>query len=96
MGKSTGKTLADFRSKYDRSVVVPNKIRTALQALLKQEGPQAWEMEGDFVKRAGVSQADISKYREEFVKHVVVVREAGKSERKVWFADARIASQVRA
>lgn len=89
-----GKTLAEFKARFDRSVVVPNKIRAALAALAK-EGPEAWEYEGDIIKRAGISQSDMGLFREEFEKHVVLVRESGRSDRKVWFADAKVAAKVR-
>lgn len=93
--KSSGKTLAEFRARFDRSVVVPNKIKAALAALLKEEGAEAWEYEADLVKRAGVSQGEIATYREQFEKHVVIVRETGRNERKVWFADPKVAAKVR-
>lgn len=92
------KTLADFRSKFDRDVVVPGKIKAALDALRK-EGPEAWDYEGDFIKRAGISQTDIGLFREQFTKHVVVAKEVGKSTsgagRRVWFWDTRVAAKAR-
>lgn len=87
-------TLADFKAKFDQDVVVPNKIKAALAALGK-EGQEAWEFEMDFVKRAGLSQTQLGTYRGQFEKHVVLVRETGRSERKVWFADAKVASKAR-
>jgi hypothetical protein len=92
------KTLADFRSKFDRDIVVPGKIKAAL-ATLGKEGPEAWEYEGDFIKRAGVSQTDIGKYREQFAKHIVVAKEVGRSTsgngRRVWFWSAGVAAKAR-
>jgi hypothetical protein len=93
--KSSGKTLAEFRAKFDRSVVVPAKIRAALEQLRK-DGPEAWEYEADFVKRAAISQSEVAGYREQFEEHVVLVRETGRNERKVWFADPKVAAKVRA
>jgi hypothetical protein len=92
------KTLADFRSKFDRDIVVPGKIKAALESLRK-EGPQAWDYEGDFIKRAGVSQTDIGKYRDQFVQHIVVAKEVGKSTqgngRRVWFWNPKVAAEAR-
>jgi hypothetical protein len=92
------KTLADFKSKFDRDVVVPGKIKAALDGLRK-EGPEAWEYEGDFIKRAGLSQTDMGTYREQFEKHVVIAKEIGKSSsgagRRVWFADPKVAAKIR-
>ncbi len=90
-------TLDSFRAQFDTNVVVPNKIRAALAALAK-EGPEAWDYELDFIKRAGLSQTQIGMFREQFAKHVVEVRPVGggKSARKVWFADAKVAAKVRA
>jgi len=98
MPSKTTKTLADFRSKFDRSVVIPDKIRAALAALAK-EGPEAWEYEGEFIKRAMISQSDMGLYRSGFEEHVVVVKDIGRSTsgngRKVWFADKKVAAKAR-
>ncbi len=87
-------TLADFKAQFDQNVVVPNKIRAAFSAMLK-ESPEAWEYEGDFIKRAGLSQTQIGAYREQFEKHVVVAKSSNRSDRKVWFADAKVAAKAR-
>jgi len=89
------KTLADFRAAHDRNVIVPNKIRAALAAMLKI-GPEEHEYEGDFIKKAGISQTDMGEFRDQFIKHVVVVAaRSGKAGRKIWFADPKIAAKAR-
>jgi hypothetical protein len=90
-----GKTLADFRAQHDPDVVVPNKIKAALASLAK-EGAEAWDYEMDFMKRAGISTTQVGAFREQFSDHVVEARTVGgKSPRKVWFADPKVAAKAR-
>lgn len=90
------KTIADFRTLHDANVIVPNKIRAAFAAMLK-EGPEQWDYEGDFVKRAGISQTQISAFREQFVDHVFEApgTNGGRAGRRVWFADPKVAKKLR-
>ena len=88
-----GKTLADFRSIHDKSVTVPRKIRAALDAMAK-EGADNWDYEGDFIKRAGISQSDMGAFRGQFEKHVVQV--GGKNPKRIWIATTRAAEKFRA
>lgn len=90
--KPTAKTLDDFRAAHDRNVIVPTKIRTALKEML-DEGPENWAYEAEFMRRAGISQADMGMFREHFEEHVVET--SGKNAKRVWFADAKVASKVR-
>lgn len=95
MATKTVKTLADFRAAHDRNVIVPNKIRAALAALLK-EGPENYEYESDLIRRAGISQTDMGEYRDLFVDHIVTTPSLrGKSGRRVWFADPKVAKKAR-
>jgi hypothetical protein len=97
MSKSLkSKTIADFRAMHDVNVIVPNKIRDALAAMLK-EGSEQWEYEGDFVKRAGISQTQLGAFREQFIDHVIEVSsgQSGRAGRRVWFADAKAAKKLR-
>lgn len=93
--KSPAKTLADFKAKFDPDVVVPNKIRAALESLGKEHGPEAWEVESELIKRAVISQTDIGKYRDKFDAHIVKVRERNRDERKIWFVDPKVAAKAR-
>lgn len=89
------KTLADFKAAHDRSVIVPNKIRVALAAMLK-EGPEQYEYETDFIKRAAISQADMGEFRDQFVKYIVMTAAVhGRAGRRVWFADPKVARLAR-
>jgi hypothetical protein len=90
------KTLADFRSAHDPNVIVPNKIRAAFAAMLK-EGAEQWDYEGDFTKRADISQTQLGAFRELFIDHIIEAPSgsAGRTGRRVWFADAKIAKKLR-
>ena len=93
--KPSFKTLAEFQAAHNPDVKIPARIKAGLASLLA-EGKEAAEYESDFVKRAGISPTLIGKYRDLFAKHVVVVREGGKSTPKnVWFADTGIAAKAR-
>ena len=90
--KPTGKTLADFRAAHDRNVIVPAKIKKAL-ADMEAEHAENWAYEGDFMKRAGISQTDMGMFREQFAEHVIET--TGRNAKKVWFASAKVAAKVR-
>lgn len=89
------KTLADFRAAHDKNVIIPNKIRAALEQLAKL-GPEHYEYEADFLKLAGVSQTDIGKYREKFVDFIVETSAIhGRTGRRVWFGTVKAAKAAR-
>jgi hypothetical protein len=90
------KTIADFRVLHDVNVIVPNKITTALAAMLK-EGPEQWDYEGDFIKRAGISQTQLGAFREQFIDHIIEAPSgsSGRNARRVWVADSKIAKKLR-
>ncbi len=95
MPKTQAKSVADFKALFHEDVKVPAKIKAAI-ASLAAEGPEAWEYEVDFLKRAGVSTTQLAAYRGQFEKFFVAVRETrGKSERRVWFGDSKVADKVR-
>lgn len=89
------KTIADFRSAHDPNVIVPNKIRAALAAMLK-EGAEQWEYELEFIKRAGISNTQMGQFREQFADYVVeAAASSGRAGKRVWFADAKVAKKLR-
>ena len=89
------KSLADFRAAHDPNVIIPAKIRAALDAMLK-EGPEQWEYELEFMKRAGISQTQIGAFRPQFEQHIVTTGSTGRQNAKrVWFADPKVAKKVR-
>lgn len=65
------KTIADFRNLYDKSTIVPTKVKSALKSL----GGAGWEYEHLFVKMAGVSISDLSMFREQFAEHIVNLKD---------------------
>jgi hypothetical protein len=94
--QSKAKTLADFRAAHDRNVIIPNKIKAAL-AVIAKAGPENWEYESDFLKLAGISQTDISIFRDQFADYVVeTARTPGRNNtRRVWFGNKKYAAEVR-
>lgn len=93
--KSKPKSLADFRNAHDPNVMIPKRIAEGLAAMLK-EGKENWEYEIDFLRRCGLSTTQLAQYREQFAKHVVeTYATSSRSARRVWFADPKIADQVR-
>jgi len=96
MPKAVAKTVADYRAAHDQNVIVPNKIRKALEAIAA-EGPENWEYEADLMKRAGISQTQISTFRDQFAAHIVETgaTHASSRSRRVWFGSAKVAAKVR-
>ena len=90
--KATGKTIADFRAAHDKNVIVPAKIKKAL-ADMEAEHAENWAYEGEFIKRAGISQTDVGMFRDQFSEHIVET--SGHNAKKVWFASAKVAAKVR-
>lgn len=94
MAKAKGKTLDDFNLAHNPDVKIPAAIAAGLVSLLA-EGPQSWEYEGEFMKRCnGVGNNNIGKYREQFAKHIVIIKMA-KSPKCAWFADPKVAARAR-
>jgi ribulose bisphosphate carboxylase small subunit len=94
--KPKPRSVADFRASHDRDVIVPTKIRAALEAIQKI-GPEHYEYEGDFIKLAGISQVDIGKYREQFQDFIVDAPTGhGKSQTKrAYFGSTKVAKKLR-
>lgn len=96
MAQAKARTLAEFRAVHDRNVVIPDKIKAALAELLKI-GPEHYEYESEFIKRAAISQSDIGAFREQFADHVLEAKIPGKGSnaRRVWFGDKKVAARLR-
>jgi hypothetical protein len=92
--KAKPKNLADFKNAFDPDIIVPRKLQAVIDAMLK-EGAETWEYETEVVKRSGVSQTHIARYRGQFDKHIVEVRESGRQARRVWFASIKVAATAR-
>ncbi|MGO8847258.1 MAG: hypothetical protein ACLQFI_18370 [Methylocella sp.] len=89
------KTLTDLRAIHDRSVVVPNRIRACIAALVASGNE--WAYEGDFMSlvKPPISGTDISKYREQFTDFWADMPAMnGKSHvRRAWFATKKLADK---
>ena len=85
--KSSGRTLDDFRSVYDKDTIIPAKIRAALAEL-----GESWEYESEFVRRAGLSYADLSAYRPMFEAHCIHIR---RDDKRAWAGSPQFANRLR-
>lgn len=95
MAKAAAKTLNDFRAAHDRNVIVPSKIRAALEVMVK-EGPENWTYEADLLKRAAISTTDLAMFRDQFEAHIVeAAGSSGRNAKRVWFGSAKVAAKLR-
>jgi hypothetical protein len=60
---------------------------------METEHPENWLYEGEFMKRAGISQTDLGMFRDQFAEHVIET--SGRNAKKVWFASTKVAAKVR-
>lgn len=81
------KDLTAFRAAHDKNVIVPKKIRGCFEEM-KKTG-DAFEYDADFMKRAKISPAEISAFREQFAAHIV--QTTGKNPKRAWFHDPKTA-----
>jgi hypothetical protein len=89
------RSLKDFRNQFDREGQVRKRLKDALAALLKR-GKEEWRSERELINMAGVSTKDIPQFRGEFAQHTVTVPSANRGvEKTIWFADPKVAAQVR-
>jgi hypothetical protein len=92
--RTTPRTLADFKAQHDPSVVIPNKIRAALAQLVKR-GKENWVYEPELLQLAGITQPQLTTYRDGFEAHIVMTSTGGRSPKRVWFGDAKVARRFR-
>lgn len=85
--KRAGRSLADFRAQYDKSHIVPARVRDALHAL-----GGGWEYEVQFAKMAGVSLQDLGRFRDQFASHVVQI---GRDARRAWAGTVSTATAMK-
>lgn len=90
--KPVGKSLADFRAAHDKNVIVPARIKKALEEMAS-ESSENWCYENDLIKRAGISQTDMGLFREQFAEHIVET--GGHNSKRVWFALVKVAEKAR-
>ncbi len=96
MSKVEPRTLATFRQAHDRNVIVPNKIRGALEQIRKV-GPEHYEYEVDLIRMAGISQSDMGLFRDQFEDHIVLTSTTpgNRNPKRVYFGDPKVAAKVR-
>jgi hypothetical protein len=82
-----GKSLSDFRRTYDKSFIVPNKIKDALKGL-----GTGWEYEVVFAKSAGVSLMDLGNVRDQFADYIVSI---GRESKRAWAGTKDTAQAMR-
>ena len=82
-----GRSLSEFRNTYDKSTIVPQRIKAGLRAL-----GHGWDYEVGFAKTAGVSLADLGNFREAFAEHVIQI---GRDGRRAWAGTKSAAEQMR-
>ena len=86
--KASALSLRDFVAKYDKSEIVPGRIKAQLKVI--RDG---WQYEPEFAKDAGVSLVDLAKFRELFIEHIVITPG---DKRRAWFGKVEHAEQMRA
>lgn len=86
-----GRTPADFKKTYDASVVVPAKIEAALTRIGDE-----WRTALEFQKEADVSLMELSKFRDQYEDHIVVVKTKDSKPKDIWFGTIQAAEDARA
>lgn len=85
--KNVKKSIVDFKKKFDKSYIIPLRIKEGLSNL----GSLYWEYETDFSRSIGVSLSDLSAYRDSFSDHIVQLKEG----RRIWAGSKKVASKMR-
>ena len=93
---SKARTAADFSATYDRNVIIPNKIRAGLAALLKI-GPEHYATDEEFRQLCNLQGAQLSDFRDQFKKHWFMTPSTtgSKTPKRVWFGNAKVAARLR-
>lgn len=84
--KKAGRSIAEFRATYDKSTIVPAKIKEGIKALTHG----GWEYEAQFVKLAGITHSDLGNFRDQFAEFIVVMKD-----RRVWVGSVKTAKLMR-
>src|SRR5581483_9620615 len=93
------RSIASFKASHDPAVILPAKLRKALDAMAK-EGPEVYAYETQdkegaptMQQRSGLSAVQISQHRAAFAPHIVRVDASGTRRGKyVWFATPKAAT----
>jgi hypothetical protein len=89
------KSEEDFKKSYDRSYIIPQKIRTGIAKLKAKNG---WCENKDFMVLCDIkSPNDLAAYREPFLDHVVLVPNTDRRHDKfIWCGSKALAEKLRA
>lgn len=87
--KPVGRTIDEFRAAYDKSFIVPQKVKAALEKL-----GDGWLREMDFAKLAGVNPNDLAAFREMFEDHIVALNGSERGKR-AWAGTKALAKRLR-
>jgi hypothetical protein len=85
--EKTARALSEFRETYDKSLIIPARVRKALTRM----GKGRWAYESEFAKLAEVTLADLGNFRDKFSAYVVQLREG----RRAWAGTPGTAVQMR-
>jgi hypothetical protein len=85
---AAGRSLAEFRSTFDKDTIFPQKIDAALAQL----GKDGWAYEVEFAKLAGVGLAQLANYREPYAEHIVPLNRDSK---RAWAGSKAMAAKMR-
>lgn len=95
MKKQNKNTLASFKSAHDPSTRHAEKIKQGLKSLAA-EGKEAWENEGEFIRRCGMATHQFADFREQFKAYWVdVPRTGGSQVKRAWFGNPKVAAKAR-
>lgn len=102
---SKKRNIASFKAETDPTVILPNKLRAALDRLKKDGGAEAYAYEftdktgsPTMCGMSGISAAHINHYRHQFADHIVLAKQDTGSRRGpkfVWFATPKAATEAR-
>jgi hypothetical protein len=102
------RNLSTFKATHDDKVIIPNKIRAALDRLQKNHGDQAYVYEltnppdddgiATLKMLTGLGERPLAAYRDQFAPYWVEIKQdtgTRKAPRRVWFATPTAATKAR-
>lgn len=88
--KAAGKDVEVFRQIHDKAYRVPKVVKAALDEL-----GESWEYEAEFLKRSGISVADLAVFRDQFSQHWFEAKTANRNTKRVWCGTVKLANKLR-
>jgi hypothetical protein len=86
------KGIQDLRAAYDSRFIIPDRVGKGLESLLKC-GPESWEYEQEFCKRANISTVLIGRFRDKFKDFVVET--GGHKSKYIWCCSKKLAKRAK-